>query len=97
MFQLYYSIGWKTSTKQNKTFLHLGKSMSIWLERFQKDNFEFSSHLVNALSWLEREVFSFVIVPKLFQKYSPDYGDTFGYSIVPMLTRRRQKKDKIKI
>ena len=31
-------------------------------------SYEFWSHLVNALSWLEREVFSFVIVPKLFQK-----------------------------
>ena len=65
--------------------------MSIWLERFQKDNVEFSSHLVNALPWLEREVFSFVIVPKLFQKHSPDYGDTFGLRAIERLFHNLNK------
>ena len=60
-------------------------------------SYEFLSHLVNDLSWIERDVFSFVIVPKLSQKNSHDYKDTFGYPTGPMLIRRRQKKYKIKI
>ena len=60
-------------------------------------SYEFLSHLVNALSWLERDVFSFVIDPKLSQKHSPDYKDPFGYPTGSMLIGRKQKKYKIKI
>ena len=70
--------------------------MSIWLERLPKDDFDFFLHLVNALFWLERKVFSFVIHLELFQKQSLDYKDTLGYLTGPMLMRRRQKKHKIK-
>ena len=58
-------------------------------------SYEFLSHLVNALSWLEREVFSFVIVLNLFQKHFSDYKDTFGYPTGQILIRRRQKKYKM--
>ena len=58
----------------------------------------FSLYLVNAVSWFKREAVSFIIVPKLFQKHSADYGDTFGHltgSIIWM--PRRQRKNIIKI
>ena len=73
--------------------------MSIWLEGLQKDDFLmcFLSHLVNDHSWLERDVFSFVIAPKLSQKHSLDYKDPVGYPTGSMLIRRRQKQYKIKV
>ena len=57
----------KGDTKEN--VIYLRKSMSIWLERFQKGNFDYFLYILKKLfPWLESKEDSFTIAPKLFQE-----------------------------
>ena len=57
----------KGDTKQN--VIYLRKSMSIWLERFQKGNFDYFLYILKKLfPWLASKADSFSIAPKPFQE-----------------------------